>query len=576
MDIPFGQQTNPQETSNKNIELLWGVRIPMRDGICLNATLYKPKTESTTPAVFTLTPYIADSYHPRAKYFVENGYAYLLIDSRGRGNSEGVFEPFVNEGCDGHDIVEWIACQSWCNGSVAMWGGSYGGFNQWMALKEFPSHLKSIVPVASAHAGVDFPFINNIFFSYEMQWLTLVSGVTGNSNLFSEQSFWIEKYRELFLEHRPFKELDRVIGNLTSCYQTWIKHPTPDQYWDRMSLIPEDYERIRIPILTITGYYDDDQPGAMHYYQMHMRHGSPEGISQHYLVIGPWDHAGTRTPSQEFGGLKFSDACLLDMNKLHKEWYDWCLKDGAKPDFLKKRVAYYLMGADEWKYADSLETIPSKTQKLFLNSTGGYAEDVFHSGTLENQPPVSSQPDHFTYDPLDIRPAEMEREEIKNYLTDQRYDLNLFGSGLVYHTAPFDEPVEITGYVKLIVWISMDVPDTDLMVTLSEILLDGSRVQLTQDFLRTRYRNSLTKEELVNAGAIERYEFDDFMFFSRRINKASRLRLVIKSPNSIYIQKNYNSGGVVAEESAKDAQTAHITLYHQLEYPSCLEIPLVC
>ncbi len=156
----FTLSTNEEE----HIDLIWGVKIPMRDGIQLNATLYKPKESEPSGAVFTLTPYIADSYHPRANYFARNGYAFLLVDCRGRGNSEGDFEPFVNEGRDGYDVIEWIAGQIWCNGSVAMWGGSYGGFNQWMTLKEFPPHLKTIVPVASAHAGVDFPFFNNIFF----------------------------------------------------------------------------------------------------------------------------------------------------------------------------------------------------------------------------------------------------------------------------------------------------------------------------------------------------------------------------------------------------------------------------
>jgi putative CocE/NonD family hydrolase len=559
----------------KNVDFLWGQKIPMRDGVYLNATVYKPKLEEPTPAIFTLTPYIADSYHPRALYFALHGYAFVLVDTRGRGNSGGQFEPFVNEGRDGNDVVEWLASQSWCNGFVTMWGGSYGGFDQWMALKEFPPHLKTIVPVASAHAGVDFPFANNIFFSYEIQWLTLTSGVTPNSNLFGEASFWIEKFHEMYLDHIPFKELDRLTGNTSTHFQTWLQHPTPDEYWQRMALTSEEYQHIDIPILTITGHYDADQPGAMHYYRMHMHYGSPEWRQKHYIVIGPWDHAGTRTPNREFGGIKLGEACMLDMNKLHQEWYDWTLKSGPKPEFLKKRVAYYVMGADEWKYSDSLETISNGTQRLYLNSVDGQACDVFHSGTLGETPLEQSRPDRYLYDPLDVRPAELEQEEIKNYLTDQRYDLNLFGNGLVYHSTPFGGDVEITGYLRLVAWLALDVPDTDFSVTVSEILLDGSHIQLTQDFQRARYRQSLNEEELVIPGEIDCYLFDDFTFFSRRVAKGSRLRLVIASPNSIHIQKNYNSGGVVAEESAKDARVAHVTLYHDTEHPSYLELPVV-
>ncbi len=70
----------------------------------------------------------------------------------------------------------------------------------------------------------------------------------------------------------------------------------------------EQYDRIDIPILTITGHYDDDQPGAMEYYRKHMD-SSSSSKSDHYLLIGPWDHAGTRDPKTEFGGVKFSDGC---------------------------------------------------------------------------------------------------------------------------------------------------------------------------------------------------------------------------------------------------------------------------
>jgi hypothetical protein len=376
------------------------------------------------------------------------------------------------------------------------------------------------------------------------------------------------------MNHRPFQELDQIVGNMSTHYQTWIQHPTPDEYWDQMGLTPSEYDAIDIPILTITSHYDGDQPGAMHYYHAHMDSAST-AKDKHYLVIGPWDHAGTRTPAKEVGGLTFGEACLLDMNELHKDWYDWTLKDGKRPEFLKKRVAYYLMGAEEWKYADSLEDIASETRRLYLNSTNGQANDVFHSGLLEESPPEDSNPDRYIYDPLDIRPAELEREEIKDYLTDQRYALNLFGNGLVYHSAPFREETEITGYVRLLVWIALDVPDSDFVVTLSEITPEGKHIRLTRDSLRARYRESLREEKLIEPGAINSYEFTGFTFISRQVLKGSRLRLIINCPNSIYLQKNYNSGGIVAEESNADARTAHVILYHDANHHSYLEFPVV-
>lgn len=244
---------------------------------------------------------------------------------------------------------------------------------------------------------------------------------------------------------------------------------------------------------------------------------------------------------------------------------------------MKKRVAYYVVGpgAENWKYADNLDSIATEHRTLYLASQNGVANDAYHSGQLTAQPAPAAA-DKYVYDPRDLRPGqELEREDIAKPLTDERYALNLFGDGLVYHSDPFPEATEVTGDIKLTLWISMDVPDTDFAVTLYEVLPDGSSVQLTADQLRARYRRSLSHPELVKPGAIERYDFTGFTWFSRRVSKGSRLRLVVTCPNSIYLEKNYNRGGRVEAESGKDATVAHITLYHDREHPSALEIPVV-
>src|ERR1700733_10225987 len=198
----FAQAPAP---SSPEIDMQWGAKIALRDGVQLNATIVAPHGQKDPlPVIFTLTPYVADSYLDRAVYFAQHGYVYALVDVRGRGNSGGAFEPFANEPRDGYDVVEWLAKQPWCNGKVAMWGGSYAGFDQWATLKEFPPHLSTIVPAAAAHPGVDFPAPHNVFVSYDVQCLTFTSGVTPNAKLFAEAGFWIDKFRERYLNHIPF------------------------------------------------------------------------------------------------------------------------------------------------------------------------------------------------------------------------------------------------------------------------------------------------------------------------------------------------------------------------------------
>ncbi|MFL6233822.1 MAG: CocE/NonD family hydrolase [Thermoanaerobaculia bacterium] len=566
--------------ASQDVDFQWGVHIPMRDGVELAATVYRPAGQKEPlPVIFTLTPYIGDSYQDRALYFARHGYVYALVDVRGRGDSGGVFDPFAQEARDGYDAVEWLARQPWANGKVAMWGGSYAGYDQWATAKERPPHLATIVPAAAVSPGIDFPMLHGIFYLYDMQWLTYTSGRAKNTMLFGEGSFWSQKDREMYLGHLPFRQLDRVVGNPSPVFQRWASHPAYDDFWKAMVPSPEQYARIDLPILTITGHFDGDQTGALTYYRAHQRYASKEAQDRHFLIIGPWDHAGTRTPAAQTGGLTFAAASVLDLNALHKEWYDWTMKDGPRPKLLEKKVSYYVTGPDEqWKRADSLESIGAERRTFYLGSDG-QAGDAFHSGHLADAKPAgAAQPDRFVYDPLDTRPglAELDAQSNdKGYLTSQFSALNLFGKGLVYHSEPFAEAAEVSGQVKLALWMALDVPDTDFLAELYEIQPDGGSVLLTRDYLRARYRESLEKESLVPPNKPVRYDFAGFTWFSRKVAKGSRLRLVVYSPGSAGLENNYNSGGVVADETAKDARTAHVTLLHDAEHPSALEIPVV-
>jgi hypothetical protein len=226
-------------------------------------------------------------------------------------------------------------------------GGSDAGFDQWATAKERPPHLSTIVPAAAAAAAVDFPFLNNISYPYIVQWRTYTSGVTPNLNLFLDHAFWIARFQEMFRSHRPFQDFDILAGNPSDWFQRTLEHPRPDDYWKAM------------------------RPGAFHYYRMHMKLGRPEIRERHYLLVGPWDHPGTRTPNRDVGGLPFDEASLLDLNDLHRQWYDWTMKDGPRPSFLKKRVAYYVVGGkEEWKYADDLEGIARELSGLGAGGMG--------------------------------------------------------------------------------------------------------------------------------------------------------------------------------------------------------------
>ena len=559
------------------VDFTWGVKIPLRDGVNLNATLYRPQGQKDAlPCVFTLTPYVSQNYHDRGMYFAGHGYVYLTVDVRGRGNSEGQFTPMLQEAKDGHDVVEWLAQQKYCNGKVTMWGGSYAGYDQWVTAKEFPKGLATIVPVASPYAGVDFPRRNNIAYPYIMQWLTFTSGHASQEKIFGDSGLWAAQFGQLYKDHRAFKELDTVIGNPSPVFRAWVAHPMVDAYWDSYNPTAEQYAKLDLPILTITGQYDGDQPGAMKHYREHMAHASDHAKAQHWLIIGPWDHPGTRTPKAEVGGLTFGKASLLDMNKLHKDWYDFTMKGGAKPEFLKDRVAYYMLGngAEDWCYASTLDAVTAESRPLYLASNDGRANELFASGTLATDHAAGGKPDRYVYDPLDVSSAKVDAVEMPNMLTDQRWILQQSGKYLVYHSAAFEKDLDIAGFFKFSAWLSLDQPDSDFHVAVFEVQPDGTTVFLADDMMRARYRHDDRSAQPVGKAKVERYDFGRFTFVARRLQAGSRLRLILAPMNSMYTEKNYNAGGVVADETGKDARTVNVSLYHDAQHPSALYVPI--
>src|SRR5262245_12383255 len=117
------------------------VQVPMRDGVVLMATVWRPSTGERVPALVTRTPYgrgadaTAPDFIPQA---IARGYAVVVQDVRGRYASEGEYEPYRHEGPDGYDTIEWAARQPWSSGVVGTFGLSYPGAVQWLAAVERP------------------------------------------------------------------------------------------------------------------------------------------------------------------------------------------------------------------------------------------------------------------------------------------------------------------------------------------------------------------------------------------------------------------------------------------------------
>jgi len=562
--------------------------VPMRDGVELEAWIFKPSHPgSKAPTVLELTQYDIDGGRDQDfRTFVQRGYVFVQMEVRGRGRSGG--EKSDNIGLqvsrDGHDAVEWIARQPWSDGHVFMYGGSFVGMTQWHTASQLPPHLTGIAPYVPIYPGWDVPNTNGIPQAWSAVILGYVSGRTLNDD-YIRSDYWQKKMLEHYARQAPFATLDEDIGiaqddwwmedsrgRKLSFMKMWLDHVGDRAFNLAAEPKPAEFARMRFPVLTATGFFDDDQPGALHYYRRFLRYASPQEAANILLVIGPWDHLGTQHPQKMIEGLTIPDSAVLDMNALHADWYDWVLGRGPRPALLRDRVTYYMMGANEWRHAHSLDGASSgESLDLYLEDPAGTPRNLFQSGALSPSKPGTEPPAEIVDDPRTLPELAVAQYAADEDLLSQfrAYEKD----ALVFHSAPLPHCVEVAGQMHLNLVVQADTPDFDLWAQVQMVKPDGSAVTLGQDIRRARFRDGFFRQELLKPDQVVTIPFT-FNWMAWRIPAGARLRLVLMPLNSPDYQKNYNTGGRIGYEDPKSARVAHITLFHDASRPSALLLPL--
>ena len=223
------------------------LRVPMRDGVELSANLWLPDGSGPHPTVLVRTPYIkANERYPQlGKQYAERGYAFIVQDARGRGDSDGSFGFFFADAEDGYDTIEWIARQPWSNGRVGMVGGSYLATVQWLAAREGAPNLVCMIPQAPGGNYFDeLPYIGGAWLmKWSLDWINGTSGRTAQGPVMGVTD-WDAVYA-----HRPLITMDDAMGRDMPLYNDFLNHPTRDAYWDRILFEDEDFAGIDLPIL---------------------------------------------------------------------------------------------------------------------------------------------------------------------------------------------------------------------------------------------------------------------------------------------------------------------------------------
>ena len=518
------------------------ILIKMPDGANLTALIIRKKdVKKTLPAIFIYNIYAGAYDYEVAKRAATNGYVGVVVNTRGKKLSKEEINPFENDGKDSYSIIDWISKQPWCNGKVGMMGGSYLGFSQWSATKNMHPSLKTIIPQVAVGIGIDFPMQNNVFMNYMLQWIHyLINNKYTDLKDFRDNIKWDSINNIWYKEGLAFRKLDSLNGKPNKIFHRWLDHPDYDEYWQKMVPFKDEFKNINIPVLTTTGYFDGDQLGALYYFNEHYK-WNPN--ANHYLVIGPYSHpGGQHYASKMLGKYKLDKVANISMHKLAYQWFDYILKGKQKPWLLKDKINYQRMNTNRWEHTSSFAKMNTDSLVLYLdNVTDGEYYKLSKNKNVTNE---------FIKYEIDLSNR---REDNTSESFDLILDKVNKNNRLSFLSEPFEQAVSINGAFTGELIVELNKKDMDVSICLYEVLPDGKFFYLSDYLGRASYAKDNSNRHLLILNQKNHIPIKRAFMTSKKIEKGSKLLVVLTINKSPYWQINYGTGKDVSEETIKDA-----------------------
>jgi uncharacterized protein len=574
---------------NESVIVERDVWVPMRDGVRLQADIWRPARAGRFPALLQRTPYNrADSFAVVVSAGIEPlravaaGYVVVIQDTRGRFGSEGVFTPFFDEGDDGVDTIEWLAAQPYCNGDIGMYGASYYAATQLLAAVRQPPALKAIAPQATAsdyhdtwtYYGGALELGFSLYWALGLAAAEAARRATAGQDV-AEASTEIGRLlrdpRQAY-SLRPLTDI-APLRSLLPAWTDWLTHPDRDGYWQPIS-IADSYDRIKVPALHIAGWFDLFLRGTIANYRGMSATGGKAGTRQH-LIIGPWAHAVAHDSLGELFFAADAAAAALDITAVQLDWFSSFLKADARPPGPPVKV--FVMGSNRWSAEASWPPQRAMTTRLYLVP----APDGGASGSLQAElPGAGEQPAEFVFDPADPVPTAggstflpgayvgLRAGPRDQRTVEERPDV------LCYTTAPLEHDLAIGGAVNVVLHAQTSAMDTDWTAKLVEVHPDGRALGICDGIVRARYRHGTSHAEPVTPNECHEYRID-LGYTSIVIPAGHAVRVEISSSNYPRFDVNPNHGGVIATATARDFVKAHQTIHHAAPTPSYLELQVL-
>lgn len=612
-----------------DVALRDGVMVSMRDGIRLATDVYLPARNGEElpgpwPVILERTPYgrnrpsrsersVAEPEEAKsraevARIFVERGYAVVYQDVRGRYDSEGEYQKYLDDAPDGYDCCAWIVAQEWCDGRIGTKGLSYAAHTQ--------------AALASAGApGVAAMFLDSGGFSNSYQ-----GGIRQGGTFELKQATWayrnalvspevtgdaeVKAAMEAIDVHRWFREMPWRPGrspvSLAPAYEAYLfeqwTHGVFDDYWKQPGIYALGYHDVwpDAPMVHMSSWYDPyPRTAAENFMGLSALKRGPVR-----LILGPWTH-GDRSLTYA-GDVDFGPAATLDGQlasdywELRVRWFDHWLRGVDNGVDGEPMVRYFVMGGGSgrknvdgrldhggrWRSAADWPIPEAVDTPFYLTADGGLGTER----TTARESALS-----YRYDPSDPVPSlggtiTSGAPIMEGGAYDQREREDFFGSSepyrplaerpdvLVFQTEPLEQAIEVTGPLVVRLWISSDAPDTDFTAKLIDVYPpnedypEGFAMNLTDGIIRCRYRDSWEEPSMMEAGAVYEVTIEAFPT-SNLFQAGHRIRLDISSSNYPHFDLNFNTGE--PEGLATASRIATNTVWMDAERPSHAVLPLV-
>jgi putative CocE/NonD family hydrolase len=412
-----------------------------------------------------------------------------------------------------------------------------------------PPHLVTIVPsVASTSPYHDWVTSNGAWrLGFNLEWgaIRMESRTTQNSGPNLEADAPPSLAIANIQRHLPLADMRRFAGRHSGTfYEAWIAHPDYDDYWRAIDA-EEVFDRIRIPVLNLGGWFDLFRQGTLRGYTgMHARGGTEPARRQTRLVIGAWGH----WPGRRVGELDFGATAFVDQNALALEWFDYWLKgvDNGVRD--RAPVRLFVMGINQWRDEDDFPPARAQPCTLYLQK----------GGALDVAPPRGSPPpDRYIYDPADPAPAVGGASDVRQL--ERRPDV------LTYTSRPLSAAFEVIGPISVVLHAASDAPDTDFVARLIDVYPDERALAIAEGILRARYRESTSRPQWLRPGTVYPLRID-LAGTAIVFPKGHRLRVEITSSAFPAFDRNLNTTQPFG--TSAELRKASQSIHHSARYPS--------